>query len=81
VICKSKKGGGLGIKDIEKMNLSLLCKWWWKLDSGKGLWQDIIRAKYMRRDVVVSVKHKLGDSPVWADLLKVNYLYLRKRMV
>jgi hypothetical protein len=63
------------------MNLSLLCKWWWKLDSGKGLWQDIIRAKYMRRDVVVSVKHKLGDSPVWADLLKVNYLYLRKRMV
>jgi hypothetical protein len=27
-ICKSKKKGGLGIKDIGKMNLSLFCKWW-----------------------------------------------------
>jgi hypothetical protein len=27
-ICKSKKKGGLGIKDIRKTNLSLLCKWW-----------------------------------------------------
>jgi hypothetical protein len=27
------------------------------------------------------VKHKLEDSPVWADLLKVKNLYLGKRMV
>lgn len=26
-ICKSKRKGGLGIKDIRKTNLSLLCKW------------------------------------------------------
>lgn len=30
-ICKSKKKGGLGIKSIRKMNISLLTKWWWKL--------------------------------------------------
>jgi hypothetical protein len=36
-ICKSKKKGGLGIKDIRKMNLSLLCKWWWKLEKEPGL--------------------------------------------
>jgi hypothetical protein len=46
---QKQEKGGLGIKGIEKMNLSLLCK----LDSRKGLWQDIIRAKYMRRDTVV----------------------------
>lgn len=28
IICKSKKKGGLGIKDLRKMNVSLLCKWW-----------------------------------------------------
>jgi len=27
VICKNKKKGGIGVKDIRKMNLSLLCKW------------------------------------------------------
>jgi hypothetical protein len=26
IICKNKKKGGLGIKDVRKMNLSLLCK-------------------------------------------------------
>jgi hypothetical protein len=71
----------LGIKDIEKRNLCLLCKWWRKLDTRKSLWQDIIKAKYMRKDAVVIVKHKLGDSLVWADLLKVKSLYLSKRVV
>lgn len=30
IITLSKKKGGLGIKDITKMNISLLCKWWWR---------------------------------------------------
>jgi hypothetical protein len=30
-ICKDKKKGGLGIKNLRKMNISLLCKWWWLL--------------------------------------------------
>lgn len=36
VICKSKNKGGLGIKDIWKMNISLLCKWWLTLESKTG---------------------------------------------
>jgi len=39
IINKSKKHGGLGIKSIHKMNISLLCKWWWKLEAEEGLWQ------------------------------------------
>jgi hypothetical protein len=27
-----KNKGGLGVKDLRKQNISLLCKWWWKLD-------------------------------------------------
>ena len=41
-ICKSKKKGGLGIKDLKVMNMSLLAKWWWKLEQETGIWQDII---------------------------------------
>jgi len=45
VINKSKKYGGLGIKNIRIMNISLLCKWWWKLEKEDGLWQQIIWKK------------------------------------
>jgi hypothetical protein len=62
IICKSKKRGGLGIKNIAKMNLSLLCKWWWRLDNESGLWQDLVRAKYLKNKVAGNVSHRLGDS-------------------
>jgi hypothetical protein len=42
-ICKSKKKGGLGIKNLRKMNISLLCKWWWMLEKEDGLWHEIVR--------------------------------------
>ena len=39
VLCKSKKKEGLGIEDIWKMGISLLSKWWWKLETEDGIWQ------------------------------------------
>ena len=52
IINKSKKHGGLGIKNIQKINISLLCKWWWKLEKGDGLWQKLIKEKYFHQGVV-----------------------------
>jgi hypothetical protein len=43
VITKPKEKGGLGVKDLRKMNISLLCKWWWKVENEEGLWQEIVR--------------------------------------
>jgi hypothetical protein len=37
-VCKAKKKGGLGLKVLRYMNISLLCKWWWLLETGEGLW-------------------------------------------
>jgi hypothetical protein len=31
---------------MRKTNISLLCKWWWRLENGEGLWQEIVRRKY-----------------------------------
>jgi hypothetical protein len=78
-ICKSKRKGGLVVKDIKKMNISLLCKWWWKLDTEDGLWQQIIRFKYLKNNSICSVKHKQNDSVIWANLLKVKDVYLHGR--
>lgn len=49
--------------------MCLLTKWLWKQEKYKGLWQDIIRAKYLRRAIVASVKEKFNDSPCWKAIL------------
>lgn len=61
------------------MNISLLCKWWWKLENEDGLWQQIVKFKYMRKKSIHDVEHKLNDSPMWSDLLKVKDIYLQGR--
>jgi len=65
----------LGIKDLEKMNVSLLCKWWWKLENEDGLWQQVVKHKYLQDKSIHEVGHKLNDSPIWSDLLKVKNIY------
>lgn len=47
--CRSKKEGGLGVKDWGKFNLALLGKWRWRLLTEKdSLWAKIILSKYSR---------------------------------
>ena len=79
MINKSKKHGGLGIKNIHKMNISLLCKWWRKLEVEEGLWQQIVRHKYLLNDTVGTMKCRLDDSLMWRDPLKIKSLYLKGR--
>lgn len=57
-ITRPKRKGGLGIKDLRKMNPSLLCKWWWKLEMGEGLWQEIVKSKYMTEGGITQLKSK-----------------------
>jgi hypothetical protein len=42
------------VKDLRKMNISLLCKWWWKIENGEGLWQEIVSKK--------NTKYKVGST-------------------
>ncbi|CAJ2628200.1 unnamed protein product [Trifolium pratense] len=48
VVCQEKKNGGLGVRDIKLVNLSLLMKWRWRLLQREdvGLWKDVLAAKY-----------------------------------
>jgi hypothetical protein len=61
------------------MNLSLLCKWWWQLKKGDGLWQDIVNLKYVKQSSVCLIPNRLHDSLLWNDLMKVRCIYLRGR--
>jgi hypothetical protein len=58
VIARPKRKGGLGIKDLRRMNISLLCKWWWKIENEEGLWQEIVRKKYKIKGGIVQLRTK-----------------------
>jgi hypothetical protein len=76
-----KQKCGLGIKDLRRMNLNLLCKWWWKLEHEEGLWQDIVKKKYKIDRGIAQLRQKPRNSSVWNDLLKVKQLYLKERIM
>jgi hypothetical protein len=78
-VCKVKKNGGMGLKNLRKMNVSLLCKWRWLLESGEGIWQEIVNLKYVKNYPICDIPRKLNDSPLWKDLMKVRFIYLRGR--
>src|SRR5688572_10136663 len=80
-ITRHGKKGGLGIKDLRLMNMSLLCKWWWKIENGEGLWQEIFKKKYKIEGGISHLKSNQNNSPVWSDLLKVKYPYLKGRII
>ncbi|KEH40277.1 hypothetical protein MTR_1g026690 [Medicago truncatula] len=45
-VCLPKARGGLGVRDVRKVNLSLLAKWRWRLIHGENLlwkeWKDLM---------------------------------------
>jgi hypothetical protein len=47
IVCKEKSDGGLGIRDVRDVNLSLLSKWRWRLLQPElPLWKEVLVTKY-----------------------------------
>ncbi|XP_058774304.1 uncharacterized mitochondrial protein AtMg00310-like [Vicia villosa] len=73
-ICKTREEGGLGVKNVEIMNVALLSKWKWRILTEKeAVWRDLLEARYGN----VKVKVLIGDISVvgkkdsiwWRDIL------------
>jgi hypothetical protein len=62
IICQPKDQGGMGIQNLEVQNQCLLSKWLFKLVNEEGLWQIILRNKYLTRQTIGKVEKKPGDS-------------------
>jgi hypothetical protein len=56
IICQPKDQGGLGIQNIEFQNQYLLGTWLFKLFPEDGLWQIIIRNKYLTNQIISKAK-------------------------
>jgi hypothetical protein len=76
-ICKPKKEGGLGIKDLRLMNTSLLAKWRWKLlTRDDELWKKVIIAKYGNNvigNTCLDIEYaRAGASVWWRDICRLE---------
>jgi hypothetical protein len=66
--------------NLRCMNISLLTKWLWKLESQDGLWQSIVRKKYIKGIPISLVEKRQGDSQFWQGILKSKNLFYENCM-
>jgi hypothetical protein len=77
ILCRPKDCGSLGIQNLETQNKCLLSKWLFKLINEDGIWQNLLRRKYLSNKNLDQVHKKPGDSHFWAGLMKVKEQFLR----
>jgi len=62
VVCTPKDQGGLGVLNLGVHNKCLLSKWLFKLINGDGVWQKLLKNKYLRDKTLSQVQYMPGDS-------------------
>ena len=73
----SQRPGGLGIHDLEIKNKALLGKWLYKLLTEEGVWQILLRRKYIGSKALSQLYWKPGDSHFWAGLMHTKNSFFR----
>jgi hypothetical protein len=72
IICQPKELGGLGVANLATKNMCLLSKWLFKLLNENGVWQQILKNKYLGTKALNQVSCRPGNSQFWSDLIKVK---------
>jgi hypothetical protein len=69
VVFRPKYQKWLGIHDFEVKNRVLLGKWIFMLLSELGVWQALLRRKYVGSEALSLFMRKPGDSHFWTSLI------------
>ncbi|WVZ81474.1 LOW QUALITY PROTEIN: hypothetical protein U9M48_028848, partial [Paspalum notatum var. saurae] len=72
----TKISRGLGIMNLELQNKCLLSKWLFRLCNKDGVWQQLIRNKYLKSKNLSQVEKRLGDSHFWSGLMEIKGQFL-----
>jgi hypothetical protein len=81
IICRPKDQGGLGIEVLEIKNRCLLSKWLFKLLNEDGVWQELLRKKYLYNKTLSQVTARTTDSPFWKGLMRVKDDFEREALL
>lgn len=72
-ITKPKGMEGLGIRDLNVVNETLLMKFLFRLASGsQALWAQVVQAKYMPRSDLWLTKRDYKCTPFWRALMRLR---------
>jgi hypothetical protein len=77
ILYTPKDHGELGILNLHLQNRCLLSKWLLKFINEDGVWQNLLRRKYLRSKTITQVEHNPNGSQFWSRLLKVKNDFLR----
>jgi hypothetical protein len=76
VVCTPKDQGGLRVLNLDVHNKCLLSKWIFKWINGDGVWQHMLRNKYLRDKTLTQIQYMPEDSQFWAGLMKGKEKFL-----
>jgi len=62
IMFSPKDQGGSGILNLDLQNRCLLSKWLFRLLNEDGVWQNLLRRKYLRNKTLTQVEQMPGDS-------------------
>jgi hypothetical protein len=66
----------LGIQNLEVQNKCLLSKWLFKLLTEDGMWQELLRNKYIKNKTLGICVKKSTYSHFWKSLMNVKDVFL-----
>jgi hypothetical protein len=69
VICRPRDQGGLRVHDLEVKNRAFLGKRLARFLIEDGVWQNLLRRKYVGSKAISRIVWKSGDSHFWADIM------------
>ncbi|XP_026442305.1 uncharacterized protein LOC113341766 [Papaver somniferum] len=68
----SKEDGGLGIRNMELMNIALVCKLAWRfLENEDAMWVKLMDVKYIHDESFWTTSEPNNCSSIWSSLLEV----------
>jgi hypothetical protein len=79
ILCTPKCVGGLGITNLDIQNICLLSKWLFKLLNEDGMWQTLLKRKYLNNKVLTQVVKRPGDSQFWKGLMDIKDVFFLPR--
>jgi hypothetical protein len=68
--------GGLGVSNLDVKNICLLSKWLYKLLNEDGMWQQLLKNKYLGDKPLTQISRRPGDSHFWSGLMAIKDQFL-----